>query len=200
MKVLPAARLFGVLTVVCLSHHTHAQKQEAAPPVPAQIKPNATFVQPPDPSTIAVPPPVSTEPLPNGLPDFPPSLNLLPPGTSGGTEALGFTMRLRGNPSLVPDGPNATEEAASALDRRCRYQTARARALSDPMVEQALSEAKKARTDRELREAMRRHYQLLFTKMRSMDGALEPLISERETAALEPLIEKFPRAQSRSTR
>lgn len=200
MKVLSAAPLLGVAAVFCVSHHSHAQKQEAAPPVPAQIKPNATFVQPPDPSTISVPPPVSTEPLPNALPDFPPSLNLLPPGTAGGTEALGFTMRRRENPSLVPDGPNATEEAASALDRRCRYQTARARALSDPLVEQALSEAKKARTDRELREAMRKHYQLLFAKMRSLDGALEPLITEREAAALEPLIEKFPRTQSRSAR
>ena len=206
MKALPAALLFGILNVICFSHRAHAQKQEAAPSTPAQSKPEAnskpeaTFVQPPDPSTISVPPPVSNEPLPNGLPDFPPSLNLLPPGTPGGTEALGFTMRRRENPSLVPDGPNATEEAASALDRRYRFQTARVRALSDPSVEQALSEAKKARTDRDLREAMRRHYQLLFTKMRSLDGALEPLISEREAAVLEPLTEKFPRTQLQSAR
>lgn len=198
MKLFSAASLFGVLAALSLAQHARAQEKKALPAV--QAKSEATFVQPPDPSTLSVPPPLSNEPLPSGLPDLMPSLGLLPPPAAGGTEMLGFTMRRRENPSLVPDGPNATEEAASALDRRYRFQAARVRAFSDPFVEKALSDARNARTDRELREAMRKHYQLLFAKMRSLDHALEPLISERETAALEPLLEKFPRSQSNASR
>lgn len=149
----------------------------------------ATFVQPPDPSTIPAALPLPPEP------SGPSSLDLLPsfpPGPSGPeADFLDLVMKKRQNPSLVPDGPNPTEDAALALDKRYRYQTARVHALNDPDIQEALAASKKARTDRELRAAMHKHYALLFAKMRKLDPSLEALIKERETAALGPLEEKM---------
>ncbi len=138
------------------------------------------------------------ESVSGGVLDALPSFPAVPPPAPLPKEGdiLDFIMRRRANPSLVPDGPNPTEDAAVALSARYRFQAARSRALSEPAVQQALADSKKARTDRELREALRRHYSLLFARMRSLDSSLETLIQEREKAALEPLVEKGARADS----
>lgn len=104
-------------------------------------------------------------------------------------DLLDFVLRKRENSLLVPDGPNPTEDAAVALNKRHRYQVARTQAQNDPEVREALLKAQRARTDRELREAMRTHYALLFGVMRKLDSSLEPLIKDREASALAPLNE-----------
>jgi hypothetical protein len=163
--------------------------------VPAGKKAAATFAQPPDPSTLPAPLPLPPEPSAPSpldlLPAFPPSSPSEP-----SPDFLDLVLKKRQNPSLVPDGPNPTEAAALALDKRHRFQTARVQAMNDPVILEALSMAQKAHTDRELRAAMRRHYTLMFQKMRKLDPSLEGLIQEREAAALEPLEEKVTRAKS----
>lgn len=182
--------LLGCLSFLA-SVQTVCAENKASKEEPAQSakKSSATFVQPPDPSTIPAALPLPPEP------SGPSSLDLLPsfpPGSSSPeADFLDLVMKKRQNPSLVPDGPNPTEDAALALDKRHRYQTARVHALNDPDIRDALAASQKARTDRELRAAMHRHYTLLFAKMRKLDPSLEALIRERESAALGPLEEKI---------
>ncbi len=170
-----------------------AEEPPSTPPA-APPKQNATFVQAPDPSTISVPPALSLRPtsVPEGamdaLPSFPP-----PAAVPADSDLPDFHMKRRENVSVIPDGPNPTEDAAVSLNRRYRFQLARSRVLNEPAVQEALQAAQKARTDREVRAALTRHYSLLFSRMRSLDSGLEPLIAEREKAALEPLREKFQR-------
>jgi len=192
----------GALTVS--SSCTQAEEPAANPPsalssAPAAAKPNAVFVQAPDPSSLALPPALPLRPntVPevglDALPSFEP-----PASTSADADLPEFRMRRRENVSMVPDGPNPTEDAAVSLNRRYRFQAARSRALGEPAVQEALQAAQKAPTDREVRAAMARHYSLLYARMRVFDSGLEPLIAEREKAALEPLREKFQRSGTSS--
>ncbi len=180
--------LFGQPAPSTLSLETGAEAASADAP---RSKTAATFVQPPDPSTIPAPLPLPPEPANNAL-DMLPGFSPLPTGA----DLPEFTIRRRENPSLVPDGPNPTEAAALALNQRYHFQNARARALLDPEVQEALALAQKAPTDRSLRDAMRLHYKLLFAKMRRLDSSLESLIAEREKEALAPLQERFPRTDA----
>ena len=149
----------------------------------------AKFVQPPDPSSLPPPLPLPRERKATGSLDLLPSFPSNTPTSSAPNDLniLDLIMRKRENPSLVPDGPNPTEDAAVALNKRHRYQAARSQAMNEPEIQGALAAAQKARSDREFREAMRTHYTLLFARMRQLDSSLESLIQERETAALAPL-------------
>lgn len=182
----PAACFFAA----ALAMSAHGENEsEKAPPAEGAPQKGAKFVPPPDPSSLPTPLPLPVERKGQGsldlLPSFPsgaPAVN-----TSDDLNILDLVIKKRENPSLIPDGPNPTEDAALALNRRHRYQTARSQALNEPEVQGALAAAQKARSDREFREALRRHYTLLFSKMRQLDSSLEPLIHEREVAAFEPL-------------
>jgi len=136
------------------------------------------------PAPLPLPPEPSAAPRFDLLPSF-------PPGSSPSEEPdlPSFNFKRRDNLSLVPDGPNPTEEAALSLARRQKFQEARRQALNDPAVRDALTASQKARTDRELREFLRQHYTLLFKKIRSLDPSLESLVKERERTALAPLDE-----------
>ena len=186
--LLGCVSFLGGVQPVCAENKAQ-NKTPNEEPAQATKKGGSTFVQPPDPSTIPAALPLPPEP------SGPSSLDLLPsfpPGPSSPeADFLDLVMKKRQNPSLVPDGPNPTEDAALALDKRYRYQTARFHALNDPDIQEALAASKKARTDRELRAAMHKHYTLLFAKMRKLDPSLEALIKEREAAALGPLEEKM---------
>ena len=102
-------------------------------------------------------------------------------------------MRRRARPDLLPDGPNPTEEAAVALRDRIRFRSIKTQALRDPAVREALEASVKARSERDRRAALQRHYTLLYSRMRALDGSLQGLISERESDASERLREILPR-------
>ena len=102
-------------------------------------------------------------------------------------------MRRRSRPDLLPDGPNPTEEAAVALKDRIRFRSLKARVMAEPEVSAALQASSKASTDREMRLALKRHYDLLFARMRELEPALESLIMEREKEARAALRELLPR-------
>lgn len=125
------------------------------------------------------------------LPEVSSDLKSIPaPGTS---EPSDVDIRRRARPDLLPDGPNPTEEAAVALKERIRYRVLKARVISEPEVVAALDAAKKAPSDREMRAAFARHYELLFARMRELDPSLENLIAEREIEASSALRVALPR-------
>jgi hypothetical protein len=134
----------------------------------------------PEPAPLTLPP----EPAP--FPSFPPR--------STAPDPPEVDLRKRANASLVPDGPNPTEDAALQLRNRVRYRELKARALARPEVRSSLETVSKARSDRELREAWRQHYACFFRAMRAMDKTLEPLLAQREKEVLTPLQEKLPRS------
>lgn len=102
-------------------------------------------------------------------------------------------IRRRVSPDLLPDGPNPTEEAAVALRERIRYRVLKARVMSEPELVAALDAAKKAPTDREMRAAFKRHYDLLFARMRELEPSLENLIAARESEANSAMRVALPR-------
>jgi hypothetical protein len=125
------------------------------------------------------------------LPEFPSDLKPMLPEPSA--EFPGVEIRKRSRPDLLPDGPNPTEEAALALKNRIRYRSLKARVMVEPEVAAALEASKKAATDREMRLALRRHYEVLFARMREIEPSLENLITEREREAEAALREALPR-------
>jgi hypothetical protein len=125
------------------------------------------------------------------LPEFPSDLKPIAPEPIA--EFPGVEMRRRSRPDLLPDGPNPTEEAALALKNRIRFRSLKARVMAEAQVSAALQASKKASTDREMRLALKRHYELLFARMREIEPSLESLIMERETEAQEALRESLPR-------
>jgi len=166
----------------------------ASTPVELQLQPDPSNVR-----SVARPPTML-----DGLPAFKDNLDNLP--RNGPNDPRNESLDLpvepnfaelklirRGNPILVPDGPNPTEDAARELNARMRFRDAKIRAMKDPEVQASLLEAQKAHSDREMREALRRHYTRLFSLMRASDGTLSKLIQEREKETMAPLIERLSR-------
>jgi len=209
------ALLIGFFT---LSVHAQPESGRGLPPSPRLMPPPpeialgdpasapAELQLQPDPSNVRS---VSRPPtLLDGLPAFKDNLDNFP--RTGPNDPRNESLDLpvepnfaelklirRGNPILVPDGPNPTEDAARELNARMRFRDAKIRAMKDPEVQASLLEAQKARSDREMREALRRHYTRLFSLMRASDGTLSKLIQERERETMAPLIEKLSRQLSR---
>lgn len=138
---------------------------------------------PADPFSVPAPLPLPPEPSP--FPSFPP--------VGGESTPPEIDLRKRANASFIPDGPNPTEDAAAQLRDRVRYRELKARALARPEVRSSLEAVQKARSDAELREAWRQHYNRFFFAVRALDKSLEPLIAQRESEALAPLHEKLAR-------
>lgn len=140
----------------------------------------------PEPENLPAPLPLPPEPSAamrlDLLPAFPSN-----PAPAEDLDLPSFNFKRRDNLSMVPDGPNPTEEAALSLAKRQKFQEARRQALNDPSVRDALTASQKARTDQELRHSLRQHYTLLFKKIIALDPSLEALVREREKVALEPL-------------
>lgn len=81
-------------------------------------------------------------------------------------------------------------ETAAELDLRIRYRKARTIAEADRIVSAAWDESRRARTDLEKRNALKRYYDALLSRMTSLDPGIAPLIAERrkfERTALEQL-------------
>lgn len=125
------------------------------------------------------------------LPEVASDLKSIP--AAGGADPSDVEIRRRVSPDLLPDGPNPTEEAAVALRERIRYRVVKARVMSEPELVAALDAAKKAPTDREMRAAFKRHYDLLFARMRELEPSLENLIAARESEANSAMRVALPR-------
>ena len=208
------SRLFSLLAISSAIGliPLHAQSEPSAPPNQTQGQktvPPSTQASPiespnlpaplqlqPEPSTL----PAKGRPAPilDALPAFPEiqrqntldGNGLILPAEPNFAE---FKVVRRGNPILVPAGPNPTEDAAVELNARARFREVKVSALKDPEVQAALLEAQNARTDRVLKDALKRHYTLLFARMRAADHSLSSLIAQREKEAMAPFTEKLSR-------
>ncbi len=211
MKLPRLFSLLAILSVIGLIT-LHAQSEPSAPPNQTQAQktvPRTTqaspleFTNPPaqlqlQPEPSALPAKGRPAPVLDALPAFP---DLQRPNTldSNGLilpvepDFAEFKLVRRGNPILVPEGPNPTEDAAVELKTRARFREVKASALKAPEVQAALLEAQNARSDRALKDALRRHYSLLFARMRAADHSLSSLIALREKEAMAPLTEKINR-------
>jgi hypothetical protein len=184
---------FGAFLAVC--HPETAAQTDLPLPTPSGGEGNGPqrLQPPPGPrkspapveDAFSVPAPLPLPPEPSPFPSFPPLLDDRAP--------LEIDLRKRAKTSLVPEGPNPTEDAALQLRDRVRYRELKARALALPEVRSSLGAVQNARSDAALREALRLHYSRLFSAVRSMDKSLEPLIAQREKEAMTPLQEKLPR-------
>lgn len=120
-------------------------------------------------------------------------LPLLPQGVSDAPDGQPmadlpeFDLSTRKPDAPVPSGPNRTEEAAIQLAQRIRFRKIKADVLANPEVKAALDSSKLAKTDREMRSLLRKHYDLLFTKMKATDPSLSEMIQEQYSLALTPL-------------
>jgi hypothetical protein len=190
MKLLHPLVLPAFSSVAALFFSTCAALAQADLPLPAARGTGgggARELQRPAPPAdpFSVPAPLPLPPEPSPFPSFPPAVVEPNP--------LEIDLRRRANTSLVPEGPNPTEDAAVQLRDRVRYRELKARALARPEVRSSLEAVQKARSDGELRQAWRHHYACFFAAVRALDKSLEPLISQRESEALAPLEEKLAR-------
>ena len=190
MKLLHPLILTAFSSVAALFFSASAALAQADLPLPAARGAGSRGARelqrpalPADPFSVPAPLPLPPEPSP--FPSFP-SVEREP-------NPLEIDLRKRANTSLVPEGPNPTEDAAVHLRDRVRYRELKARALARPEVRSSLEAVQKARSDGELREAWRQHYARFFTAVRALDKSLEPLIAQRESEALAPLQEKLAR-------
>ena len=126
------------------------------------------------------------------------ALPLIPQNSNGSMGAPGFNssplpdlpsfdLNTRKPDAPVPSGPNRTEEAAVQMAQRIRFRETKARALASPEVKSALDASRSAKTDRELRSNLRKHYDLLYTKMSTIDPSLTQMIQDQRTLALSTL-------------
>ncbi len=164
----------------------------ASAPAELQLQPDSSSARrlPFSPTTLDGLPAFKDSNPPRTAPDDPRNDNLDLPMEPNFAE---LKLIRRGNPILVPDGPNPTEDAARELNARMHFRDAKIRAMKDPEVQASLLESQKARSDRDLRDALRRHYTRLFSLMRASDGTLSKLIQEREKETMAPLLEKLSR-------
>lgn len=178
------------------------EKTEATAPAPKAEPAQELQLAPPQPAKSAPASSDSSDILP-GLPKLdtdqpplPPLNTDLPPAEGTDPDMPSFGIRKRSPNSLVPDGPNPTEESAEHMKTRIRFRQVKLLALQNPEVKAALEAAKTARSDRELRAQLRLHYTLLFKQMRSLDASITPLIEEREAAALSEIKDTLRSSQS----
>ena len=172
--------------------------EDPSPESPAPSAPNTPSAPKPPGFSLGIPPqsPAFT-PLPVGpsdtgrLPLFPP---LPGPGNPGDLEPqkeLGdlpdFELNKRRPDAPLPDGPNRTEEAALLRSQRIRYRETKAKALLIPEVQASLGATRKARSDRELREALRTHYDLLYSKMATLEPKLASLLETQRQRSMDVL-------------
>ncbi len=121
-----------------------------------------------------------TPPAPRSLPPELPPLPSFPSRKTALPDFSEFDVRTRINSIATQFGPNATENAAAQQRLRARYREIKARALEDPAVGAELAAAQNAHSDREMRDALKRHYTLLFERMRRTDPSLRAIVAERE--------------------
>jgi len=200
MKLSPSLVLPAFLSVAVLCFSAGAVLGQADLPLPGargaergsalelqRLTPPSPVARQTDQFSVPAPLPLPPEPAP--FPSFPP--------VSTDPNPLELDLRKRANTSLIPEGPNPTEDAALQLRDRVRYRELKARVLAQPEVRSSLEAVQKTRSDGELREAWRRHYAIFFPAMRTLDKSLEPLIAQREKEALSPLVEKLTRSAGR---
>ena len=183
--------LLLVFTFPCLCLAQDAPSEEASPTPSPTPAPTPEAVPAPEPA-----PTPETTPTPEATPRDQDFINLPTDTPSQASDVIsGSQISLSGEnltteqsdkDFLDPNQLLPTDSAPAAIDPRTlaasgeeqerkvkiRYQQVRAKAELDPDVASLLAKAKTARTFEAERAAYRKYYELLFKKMKKLDGTL----------------------------
>ncbi|MEK0444749.1 MAG: hypothetical protein RLZZ399_70 [Verrucomicrobiota bacterium] len=174
----------STLAVLLLPSLTQAQQslqlQQASPPTNSLV-PSVPFLSPSAGLDLAPSGPSEKEVLPL-IPALPESAQAL-------DSASPFGQPNGGQQAPVREVTNRTEDAVRQLKQRIRYREIKARTMALPEVREPLDASRKARSDRELRGLLQKHYERLFDRMAAAAPDLAPLIRQQQSLALEPLSE-----------
>ncbi|MGB8167667.1 MAG: hypothetical protein WCF18_09275 [Chthoniobacteraceae bacterium] len=80
-----------------------------------------------------------------------------------------------------------TEQSAEELMERIHFREAKVKAERDPKVQAEWESATKAKTDYDKREALKRYYTLLYSRILKLDGSVRKTAELRQAAALRRL-------------
>jgi hypothetical protein len=80
--------------------------------------------------------------------------------------------------------PSVTAAAIEAQKARVRFREAKTKALRDPAIVAEWENSRRARTDFEKRESLKRYFNLLYTRMKKLDGTLETQIEQQQRRSL----------------
>lgn len=176
MKSLPLLFAFAI--------SSFALAQDPAPTADPAAKPEAAPTQenPAKADPKAVPQELAPlpDPSPGELPEnrAKPEQGLVPDGVP---KTPKIDERARGRSTLKP--PTTSAE----LESRIKFRQAHTRASNDPKIQALWEESRRAPTDYEKRDALRRYYTTLFKRMVSLDKSITPLVEERSKVALRRL-------------
>jgi hypothetical protein len=102
-------------------------------------------------------------------------------------------------PGLVPEGivrPGERPKTRSTLKppttsadlaARIRYREAHTRAVNDPKIQAIWQESRQVPTDGQKRDALRRYYGALYTRILALDKTVAPIVEERRRNSLKRL-------------
>ena len=178
------ALLASTLAALLLPFPSQAQQslqlQPSSPP-PNSLVPSVPLLSPTPGLDLAPSVPSEKEALPliPALPESAPTLDSTP----------AFGQPNPGQLSSFKEVTNRTEDSVRQLKQRIRYREIKARAMAIPEVREPLDASRKARSDRELRGLLQKHYERLFERMAAAAPDLAPLIRQQQSLALEPLSE-----------
>jgi hypothetical protein len=129
-------------------------------------------------------------PLPSSAPPTEKPLSLMPsqPNTPINTEEIPLIPPapiLPGDAELKKKkapkpGPSRTDAAEDALQMHIKLRAAKTKALEDPVVQAELEKAPLAKTDYDQREAYKRYYILLYSRMVKIDPTIAGGVSGRQ--------------------
>jgi hypothetical protein len=90
-------------------------------------------------------------------------------------------------PAPKAEAKSKTEENAEELMERIHFREAKVKAEREPKVQAEWESAKKAKTDYDKREALKRYYTLLYARILKIDGSVKKTAELRQAAALRRL-------------
>ena len=93
----------------------------------------------------------------------------------------------RGKPGSTVKPP----DTAADLDMRIRYSKARNIAETNEAVRSAWEATRHPKNDEQKRKALKRYYDVLFSRMLSMDRGISPLVEKRHKAEIATLTQKL---------
>jgi type IV secretory pathway VirB10-like protein len=83
-----------------------------------------------------------------------------------------------------PPKPSVTAAAIEAQKARVRFREAKTKALRDPAIVAEWENSRRARTDFEKRESLKRYFKLLYARMEKLDGTLGEQIQQQQRRSL----------------
>ena len=162
-----------VLVACMISAGALAQAPEEKKPAekpPGELPPLPDPAPMPEEDLLRNQPGSRIKPAPEGAPSLLPESEKIKPGE-----------RPRGRTTLKPPATSAD------LDARIRFREAASKAAQDPGIQAMWAESRKAKTDYEKREALRRYYTALYKRVTAFDRGIAPLVEERKRVALRKL-------------